>query len=51
MATVQYLKSQNVNNFYLFIYITVMYRSTKFMILNFCTFNIFSILNKGSKNL
>ena len=38
-------------NTYLLIYVTIMYRGTKFVILNFCTFDIFSILNEGSKNL
>lgn len=36
---------------YLLIYITEMYRDAKFMILNFCTFDPLSILDKGSKNL
>ena len=38
-------------NTYLLIYVTVMYRGTKFVILNFCTFDIFSILDEDSKNL
>lgn len=36
---------------HLLIYITVMYRDTKLVILNFCAFDLFSILNEGSKNL
>lgn len=28
-----------------------MYRDTKLVILNFCAFDLFSILNEGSKNL
>ena len=36
---------------YLFIYKAVMYRDTKLVVLNFCTFDIFSIINEGAKNL
>lgn len=36
---------------HILIYITIMYRGTKLMVLNFCTFDVFSFLDKGSKNL
>lgn len=38
-------------NAYFLIYITVMYRGAKLVIFNFCTFDPFSILDEGSKNL
>ena len=42
---------QLVWNTNLLIYVAVMYRGAELVVLNFCTFNIFSILDKGSKNL
>lgn len=36
---------------YLFINITVMHRDTEFVVLNFCSFNVFGTIDKGTKNL
>jgi len=38
-------------NIHLLIYITIMYRCTKLVIIYSCTFDILNSLDKGSKNL
>lgn len=50
-AIYQIIKSKEPAKVYLLIYVTVMYRCTKFVILNFSTYDIFSFLDKDSKNL
>jgi len=42
---------QSIVQIYLFIYKAVMYRDAKLVVLHFCTFNIVSVIDKGSKNL
>lgn len=41
----------NIYIVYLFIYITVVHGDTEFVVLNFCTLNVFGQLNKPHKNL
>lgn len=51
LAIYQIIKFKEPAKVYLLIHVTVMYRGTKFVILNFGTFDIFSFLDKDSKNL
>lgn len=51
LAICQIIKFKEPAKVYLLIHVTVMYRGTKFVILNFSTFDIFSFLDKGPKNL
>lgn len=44
-------KSEDGNNTYILIYVSIMYGDTKFVVLHFCTFYTFSGLNEGSKYL
>lgn len=51
MRNYNFFKLFDLNNSHLLVYVTVMNRDAKFIVLDFSSFYFFSNINKGPKNL